>query len=575
MPRKKQDKYVSDFMKIDDICTSGVNAIWSGVGSGKNAFIEGIHEEIIDENGRRKINIVGLADKYRVLLITSRKAKVTETEKRHAKDLSPYLTDIRYIDDANFDEYDSKSLICTTAHIKRRIERDYSPSIYGPKPFWSKFDFIVVDEFHSLISDATFSDTAFIMKCFIDKVYDDCIRGKKIEDIKTKMIFMSATPYSTENLISGFEYTKYDLLKKAKYVKPKSLDYTYYKEAVRSSQAVLKKGGTVVYYMSLLDKLDDLIKAAKEAGLDETQIAISVSDIVTIKEIKKAYPDTIYPNIEMMESYLSGNMSIPDNIKFFITNSKNKEGINISTIPELLVIEHHYMDDIIQICGRFRKGVKKVKVIYDRPQFRLPLLYQREEEYQREQVIVAANNYFSKLVEEYKVDLSFITAYRNKELKSFIDYIEKSTQFIRYNPFTSKFEMNECYIKARADYNAGIYDFDELMREYANGTGVTLSGDFFDGIYISYISCYEPIYVIQRYFSDSGWNFGDTVFTQKHEDKMLKELIKLRNAQPDTKVKSYKSLGAILKFFGCKKERFGRTEDGKFKVVFLDVSEQK
>ena len=573
MPRKKKDKFVSDFVTVDDVYSCGVSAIWSGIGSGKNGFIEGVHEEITNEDGTTtRIDVDGLAEKYRVLLITSRKAKVTETEARHAEDLSPYLTDIRHIDDVNFDEYDNKSLVCTTAHIKRRIERDYSPSILAPEPFWKKFDFIVIDEFHSLIADATFSDTAFIMKCFIDKIYDDCIKGQKADEIKPKMIFMSGTPRTTEKLIADFEYAKHDLFKKAKYVKPKNLNFTYHKQAITEIQSTLKSGGTVVYYMCLLDKLKELIKAAKDVGIDETQIAISVSDNNTIKELKTDFP-TIYSNIETIEDSLSSSMVIPDNIKFFITNSKNKEGININTIPNLLVIEHHYNDDIIQICGRFRKGVKKVKVIYDSKQFQLPLSYEREEEYQREQGIFAANTYFSKLAKEYDVDLSFITAYHNKGLKEFITYIEKSTPFVRYNPFTSKFEMNDCYIQARRDYCSGLYSFDELMNEYSMGASITLSSDFFDGITVTYTPSDEPIYIIKNYFSDNGWEFGVTVFNEKQGKKMLRELIKFYNAQPETKPKDYSRLGDILPYFKCKKVRYGKTADKKFQVFLSDSTE--
>lgn len=573
MPRKKKDKYVSDFVTIDDICSCGVSAIWSGVGSGKNGFIEGVHEEITNEDGTTtRIDVDGLAEKYRVLLITSRKAKVTETEERHAEDLSPYLTDIRHIDDVNFDEYDNKSLVCTTAHIKRRIEKDYSPSDLAPEPFWKKFDFIVIDEFHSLIADATFSDTAFIMKCFIDKIYSDCIKGQKADEIKPKMIFMSGTPQTTEKLIADFEYTKHDLFKKAKYVKPKNLNFTYRKRAITEIQSTLKSGGTVVYYMCMLDKLHELITAAKDVGIDETQIAVSVSDNKTIKDLETDF-STIHSNIETIEDSLSSSMVIPDNIKFFITNSKNKEGININTIPDLLVIEHHYTDDIIQICGRFRKGIKKVKVIYDSQQFQLPLSYQREEEYQREQGLFATNTYFSKLVKEYDVDLSFIAAYHNEGLKEFITYIEKSTPFIRYNPFTSKFEMNDCYIQARRDYYSGLYSFDELMSEYSMGASITLSSDFYDGINITYTPSDEPIYVLKKYFSENGWEIGITVFNEKQGKKMLSELIKLRNAQPETKTKDYSRLGDILPYFKCKKVRFGKTADKKFQVFLSDSTE--
>ena len=99
MPRKKKDKFVSDFVTIENVYSCGVSAIWSGVGSGKNGFIEGVHEEITNKDGTTtRIDVIGLAEKYRVLLITSRKSKVTETEKRHKKDFYPYLTDIRHID---------------------------------------------------------------------------------------------------------------------------------------------------------------------------------------------------------------------------------------------------------------------------------------------------------------------------------------------------------------------------------------------------------------------------------------------------------------------------------------------
>ena len=82
-----------------------------------------------------------------------------------------------------------------------------------PEPFWKKFDFIVIDEFHSLIADATFSDTAFVMKCFIDKIYADYIKEQKADEIKPKMIFMSGAPQTTEKLIKNFEYHTHELFK--------------------------------------------------------------------------------------------------------------------------------------------------------------------------------------------------------------------------------------------------------------------------------------------------------------------------------------------------------------------------
>ena len=194
------------------------------------------------------------------------------------------------------------------------------------------------------------------------------------------------------------------------------------------------------------------------------------------------YPQTIYKNIELVEEALSAEMVIPDTIKFLITNSKNKEGININTSPDLLVIEHHYVDDIIQICGRFRNGVELVHVLYDAQQFRLLIPYEREEEYQREQGIVAANNYLSQLIKEHKDDLSIHTVFHEQELCDFIRYIHKMTPYLRCNPFSGRFEMNECYIQARADYQTKISSFKRLMEEWNNDEVSAVFDQFSDGV---------------------------------------------------------------------------------------------
>lgn len=574
MPRKKKDKYVSNFVTIEDVCSRGVTAIWSGVGSGKNGFIEGVHKKIIHDDGRvEEINVVGLAERYRVLLITSRKAKVTETEARHRKDFYPYLTDVRHIDDFNYVENDNNSFVCTSAHIKDRIKQDYSPTILAPEPFWKKFDFVVVDEFHSLIADATFSETAFIMKCFIDKIYEDCIKGRAIKDIKPKLIFMSGTPRTTKKLLENFEYKAYDLFNDAKYVKPKKLTFSYRKKVISEIQSTLKKGGTVVYYMCVLEKLRELIRMAKDAGVSENRIAVSVADEDTIKWIKENYKNTIYENIKLVEDSLSAEMKIPQGIQFFITNSKNKEGINIETKPDLLVIEHHYEDDIIQICGRFRNGVKNVKVIDDAQQFHLPVNYEREEEYQREEGILAVNNYLQKLIDRQDIDLETITAYYQEDLKNFISYIEKSTRYIRFNPFENIFEINECYAQARNDYEAGVNEFKALMKRYEMGKSIILDNDFYRGIQVEYTPRSEPIDLLEKCFTLNGWELGVTVFTEREGKKLFKDLLKIYNAQPKTKENKFKYLGNLVKYFGCQKIQYGKAENNQFQIVRLSNRE--
>ena len=55
--------------------------------------------------------------------------------------------------------------------------------------------------------------------------------------------------------------------------------------------------------------------------------------------------------------------------------------------------------------------------------------------------------------------------------------------------------------------------------------------------------------------------------------KGKKLVIKLRNAQPETKSKDYSRLGDILPYFKCKKVRYGRAANKEFQVFIFDDTE--
>ena len=80
-----------------DLAPYGFSAIYSGVGTGKNTFIEGL----LTEDGTFK---GGLSSRHRVLLVTSRKAKVEETFKRHGNGIKNFT---------------NKHIITTLLHIER------------------------------------------------------------------------------------------------------------------------------------------------------------------------------------------------------------------------------------------------------------------------------------------------------------------------------------------------------------------------------------------------------------------------------------------------------------------------
>jgi len=112
-----EKKRVADLIDVErDLLSHGVTAIYAGVGAGKNSFVEGYHDGDVDYEG--------LSEKYKVLLITSRKAKVLETK----ANTDNFLTDLRRFPNIDFEEIEriNQSIVCTNAHIQRIIEHEYT-----------------------------------------------------------------------------------------------------------------------------------------------------------------------------------------------------------------------------------------------------------------------------------------------------------------------------------------------------------------------------------------------------------------------------------------------------------------
>jgi hypothetical protein len=105
------------------------------------------------------------------------------------------------------------------------------------------------------------------------------------------------------------------------------------------------------------------------------------------------------------------------------------------------------------------------------------------------------------------------------------------------------------------------------------GKLVILSGYFYDGINVTYTPSEEPIDIIKKYFSDNGWEFGVTIFNEKQGKRMLKELTRLYNAQPETKPKDYTRLGDLMPYFKCNKVSYGKLANKEFRIFLSDSTE--
>ena len=126
----------------------------SGLGSGKNYWVEN-----------------SLMPKHNVLLVTSRKSKVDETKNKTG--LSNCLNLNKLADDEirwlMKDHIKYHNAVCNNWQIEYYMKNIYNPA--DPSTFlWQFFDHIIIDEAHSLATDATFCDSPFNVIEFIKAV---------------------------------------------------------------------------------------------------------------------------------------------------------------------------------------------------------------------------------------------------------------------------------------------------------------------------------------------------------------------------------------------------------------------
>ncbi|MBR5124685.1 MAG: DEAD/DEAH box helicase family protein [Clostridia bacterium] len=165
-----------------DIQPFPIIKIYSGVGSGKSFFATTMIK------GSEKYGI----PKHNVLIITSRRIKVEETLKEMGvlitekitkngnlnfdvltgaippDESEQYAKAIKYTYDWGESTYITynKSVICTNAYISAYLKYIHNPN--DPVThIWNKFDAIIIDEVHSLITNATYQPAAYAVLSLI------------------------------------------------------------------------------------------------------------------------------------------------------------------------------------------------------------------------------------------------------------------------------------------------------------------------------------------------------------------------------------------------------------------------
>ena len=234
-----------------------------------------------------------------------------------------------------------------------------------------------------------------------------------------------------------------------------------------------------------------------------------------------------------------------------ITNSKNKEGININSEIDLLVVENHYYTDIKQICGRFRKGVPAALIVDDARQF--DLSYKYTEEYR-----LACNSIepYTCYIQSFKERIE----QNDEQIIKDIDKLLTLSKYISFNWFRYCFEINECYSDCKRDYYNSLSDYENRMSVDCGWMDIGESDPYFEGL-IGYAHTREelPQRTMEEEFTFCcivcNYSLGSVInyYELNNFSRMLNTLYKKRH-----KGKTFDKVSCLLKKYGYKARPIGK-----------------
>lgn len=394
------NKYLSEVIDYEkDIGPYQIIQIYSGVGSGKNHWVETLAEA-----------------GYSILLITSRKA-TADAQARKLK--GDRWIDLNTLCQEGFGTRKQKKVVVTNAGIEQFLKNKYTPDDEATH-IWKYFDIIVLDEAHSLVSDATFSDSPFHVKAFLKWV--------QLHEKKCKLIFMTGTPDSiaglfSEKLQNSNQYKFINAYDKCKHVDPKEV-YIYPKANIEYDIIdSVKKGNRIIYFANSITRMEQLAKNLIDIGMNETDIGIAYSG-----DERRNFPKSLLDGKKLIRDSLVEQEKLPPEIKVLLTTSQNKEGININNDDiKIMISESCEKSSLIQMAGRVRKGLDVLVVLFDAKQHE-PRTTLEE---------IELDNYCVKSINEY-------WDYYNgafPDQAQIINLIENKFPSVRYNYLNKKFKF--------------------------------------------------------------------------------------------------------------------------------------
>ena len=409
---KINDLHVSDpgVLNYDrDIKGHNLIRLYAGVGAGKNGWAQKLAKE-----GNR------------VLLITSRANTADVQSKKLKAKRHLRLEDIMDANDS-WGETALDHVSCTNSDIEKYVNEKYKESDPSTH-LWHLFDYVILDEAHSVTLDASFSEAPFYVVCFLKqlhKINPDC-----------HIIFMTATQEPLDWLFDSeadrSKVHSIDLFNTCIHLEPDNVRLYPKYSAIKSMIKFWEKGKKAIYFANSISSICSCIERLKRAGVPEEDIGIAYRD----KSGDQKFSQTLLDNKARVKASLLEIERLPDDIKIFISTTTNKEGVSIENEDiSVMFSESCQIAELVQMAGRIRSGLKDLCVIYDAAQHKNAMT--------QFECLVERNclSAVRKATDEYLQK-------RPDELGRVIDTIHGKFSAIRYDPFAKKFVLYKGRLKS-------------------------------------------------------------------------------------------------------------------------------